>query len=200
MVFYNIGRGTTVNQDALSDASRSGHLKAAWLDVTEPEPLPDNHPLRAQPNCFITPHIAGGHTGEAKTLVGHFLQPLANATFAESRFLDLFTVTLNKAGTESLRSENWPESAKTKPRFRPPFDPVARPGHPLSKLQRSSPLPRSENTKLIGKHNSRLRFFFGGCRFVGLFRRRGPTALAWAWIRFMPPSRAGVPCNALQTS
>ncbi|MGD1084633.1 MAG: D-2-hydroxyacid dehydrogenase [Verrucomicrobiota bacterium] len=75
-IFYNIGRGTTVNQDALLDALRSGHLKAAWLDVTDPEPLPDNHPLRAQPNCFITPHIAGGQTAEAKALVCHFLQNL----------------------------------------------------------------------------------------------------------------------------
>jgi phosphoglycerate dehydrogenase-like enzyme len=73
-VFYNIGRGTTVAQDALLDALRSGRLGAAWLDVTEPEPLPDEHPLWAEPNCFITPHVAGGHVGEAKTLVRHFLK------------------------------------------------------------------------------------------------------------------------------
>jgi phosphoglycerate dehydrogenase-like enzyme len=73
-IFYNIGRGTTVHQDALLEALRSGHLKAAWLDVTEPEPLPDNHPLRAEPDCFITPHVAGGHVDEAKTLVRHFLK------------------------------------------------------------------------------------------------------------------------------
>jgi len=75
-VFYNIGRGTTVNQDALLDALRSGHLKAAWLDVTDPEPLPKDHPLLTQPNCFITPHVAGGHPDEAKTLVRHFLRNL----------------------------------------------------------------------------------------------------------------------------
>lgn len=75
-IFYNIGRGRTVNQDALLDALRSGYLKAAWLDVTELEPLPDNHPLRAEPTCFITPHVAGGHPGEAKSLVCHFLQNL----------------------------------------------------------------------------------------------------------------------------
>jgi phosphoglycerate dehydrogenase-like enzyme len=73
-IFYNIGRGTTVVQDALLGALRSGKLGAAWLDVTDPEPLPDEHPLRKEPNCFITPHIAGGHTGEAKTLVMHFLK------------------------------------------------------------------------------------------------------------------------------
>jgi phosphoglycerate dehydrogenase-like enzyme len=73
-VFYNIGRGTTVDQDALTAALRSGHLKTAWLDVNYPEPLPENHPLLAEPNCFITPHVAGGHTGETKTLVRHFLK------------------------------------------------------------------------------------------------------------------------------
>jgi phosphoglycerate dehydrogenase-like enzyme len=75
-VFYNIGRGTTVVQEALLATLRAGRLKAAWLDVTEPEPLPDNHPLWAEPNCFITPHIAGGHTNEAGTLVRHFLRNL----------------------------------------------------------------------------------------------------------------------------
>jgi phosphoglycerate dehydrogenase-like enzyme len=73
-VFYNIGRGATVDQDALLEALRSNRLKAAWLDVTEPEPLPDNHPLRAEPNCFITPHVAGGQVDEAGTLVRHFLK------------------------------------------------------------------------------------------------------------------------------
>jgi phosphoglycerate dehydrogenase-like enzyme len=73
-VFHNIGRGTTVDQDALDAALRSGHLGAAWLDVTEPEPLPPNHPLRSAPHCHITPHIAGGHGNESDTLVRHFLE------------------------------------------------------------------------------------------------------------------------------
>jgi phosphoglycerate dehydrogenase-like enzyme len=75
-VFYNIGRGATVDQDALLKALRSGQLSAAWLDVTEPEPLPRDHPLLHQPNCFITPHIAGGHADETTTLVRHFLDNL----------------------------------------------------------------------------------------------------------------------------
>jgi phosphoglycerate dehydrogenase-like enzyme len=73
-IFYNIGRGTTVVQEALLEALRSGRIGAAWLDVTEPEPLPDEHPLREEPNCHITPHVAGGHAGETKTLVRHFLR------------------------------------------------------------------------------------------------------------------------------
>jgi phosphoglycerate dehydrogenase-like enzyme len=72
-VFYNIGRGATVDQDALLGALRSGPLEAAWLDVTDPEPLPPGHPLLSAPNCFITPHTAGGHRNESETLVQHFL-------------------------------------------------------------------------------------------------------------------------------
>lgn len=75
-VFYNIGRGTTVNQADLDTALRSGHLGAAWLDVTEPEPLPDDHPLWTAPRCHITPHVAGGHSDEGEHLVRHFLENL----------------------------------------------------------------------------------------------------------------------------
>lgn len=75
-VFYNIGRGATVDQDALLRALRSGRLKAAWLDVTEPEPLPPQHPLRHEANCHITPHVAGGHADESQSLVRHFLANL----------------------------------------------------------------------------------------------------------------------------
>ncbi len=75
-VFYNIGRGGTVDQQALADALNSEHLGAAWLDVTDPEPLPDDHVLRAAKNCHITPHTAGGHREESVTLVKHFLANL----------------------------------------------------------------------------------------------------------------------------
>ena len=75
-VFYNIGRGGTVDQEALADALTSGRLGAAWLDVTDPEPLPGDHPLRLAPNCHITPHTAGGHRAESETLVRYFLENL----------------------------------------------------------------------------------------------------------------------------
>lgn len=74
--FYNIGRGTTVDQDALLTSLQSGQLCGAWLDVTDPEPLPENHPLWTEPACHITPHVAGGHADETKTLVRHFLRNL----------------------------------------------------------------------------------------------------------------------------
>ena len=75
-VFYNIGRGNTVDQDALAEALRSGILRAAYLDVTDPEPLPPAHPLWTTPSCVITPHTAGGHSDEWNRLVEHFLMNL----------------------------------------------------------------------------------------------------------------------------
>ena len=67
--FYNIGRGTTVDQAALLAARLAG----AYLDVTDPEPLPPDHPLWTAPKVWITPHSAGGHRGEETRLVRHFL-------------------------------------------------------------------------------------------------------------------------------
>ncbi len=75
--FYNIGRGTTVDQPSLIAALHSGQLEAAYLDVTDPEPLPPEHPLWDTPNCFITPHIAGTHDREQARLLEHFLKNLS---------------------------------------------------------------------------------------------------------------------------
>lgn len=74
--FLNIGRGGTVDQEALIDALKSGLIAAAYLDVTDPEPLPSDHPLWSAPNCFITPHTAGGSVDERPRLIDHFLRNL----------------------------------------------------------------------------------------------------------------------------
>jgi phosphoglycerate dehydrogenase-like enzyme len=79
-VFVNIGRGSTVDQDALAGALVAGRLAAAYLDVTEPEPLPPDHALWTTPGCFITPHAAGGDADEGDRLVRHFLENLARFT------------------------------------------------------------------------------------------------------------------------
>jgi len=75
--FYNVGRGATVDQDALIAGLQSGRIGAAYLDVTVPEPLPPSHPLWSAPNCFITPHTAGGRDSVNLELVRHFLANLA---------------------------------------------------------------------------------------------------------------------------
>ncbi len=56
---YNVGRGATIDLNALLSALRSGHIAGAGLDVTEPEPLPADSPLWAEPGVVITAHSAG---------------------------------------------------------------------------------------------------------------------------------------------
>ncbi len=54
----NVARGRHVDTDALVRALDEGSIGGAALDVTDPEPLPDGHPLWTTPNCLITPHTA----------------------------------------------------------------------------------------------------------------------------------------------
>lgn len=84
-VLVNVARGRLVDTDALVAALESGAIAWAALDVTDPEPLPDGHPLWELPNCLITPHTAdtiemNGPSLAARitTNVRHFLrgQPL----------------------------------------------------------------------------------------------------------------------------
>ena len=57
-LLVNAGRGATVDTPALVEALQAGLLRAA-LDVTDPEPLPSNHPLWRLPNALVSPHVAG---------------------------------------------------------------------------------------------------------------------------------------------
>jgi len=72
--YYNIGRGATHDQLALDRALREKQIAFAYVDVGDPEPLPTDHPLWTAPNCYITPHTAGGMLDEFEQLVEHFLQ------------------------------------------------------------------------------------------------------------------------------
>lgn len=62
-VVANVGRGPIVDTDALVDALRGNAVRGAALDVTDPEPLPEEHPLWTLENCLITPHNAGHAPG-----------------------------------------------------------------------------------------------------------------------------------------
>lgn len=55
--FINVARGGLVKTDALYEALRSGHLAYAGLDVTDPEPMPADHPLLTLPNVVVIPHM-----------------------------------------------------------------------------------------------------------------------------------------------
>ena len=57
-VLVNVARGGLVDTDALVAALRGNRLRGALLEVTDPEPLPDGHPLWTEPRALITPHVA----------------------------------------------------------------------------------------------------------------------------------------------
>jgi len=57
-LLVNVARGGVVDTDALVDALRTGRISAA-LDVTDPEPLPEDHPLWGCPNLLVSPHVGG---------------------------------------------------------------------------------------------------------------------------------------------
>jgi len=74
--FVNLGRGGTVDTAALVAALGSGHLAGAGLDVTDPEPLPSEHPLWALPNVILTPHYSGARHDYFRDVGELFLENL----------------------------------------------------------------------------------------------------------------------------
>jgi phosphoglycerate dehydrogenase-like enzyme len=74
--FYNVGRGSTVDERALAEALRAGRVGEAYLDVFQTEPLPADHEFWSLPNCFVTPHTAGGRHDQDTAIIRHFLRNL----------------------------------------------------------------------------------------------------------------------------
>lgn len=71
----NTARGALVDHDALVAELGAGRLYAV-LDVTDPEPLPDDSPLRSLPNVFLTPHLAGSQGAELRRMTEHVVDEI----------------------------------------------------------------------------------------------------------------------------
>lgn len=82
-VLVNVGRGETLDTQALLEALQGGHLAGAGLDVVEHEPLPANHPLWRAPRLFITPHIASHHPARNAGVERFFEQQVARYVSGE---------------------------------------------------------------------------------------------------------------------
>ena len=74
--FVNIGRGATVDEEALIDAIRSGAIAGASLDVFVEEPLPADSPLWSMPTVAVSPHISGDLHDWEEAVVGVFVDNL----------------------------------------------------------------------------------------------------------------------------
>ena len=81
-ILVNVGRGFIVDTDELTNALEKGLLRGAVLDVTEPEPLPEKHPLRYMENVLLTPHVSGIGWGEN--------------LFTRKRILDIFCENMKR--------------------------------------------------------------------------------------------------------
>jgi phosphoglycerate dehydrogenase-like enzyme len=75
-ILVNIGRGGTIDHEALLEALKDGRLAGAGLDVTEPEPLPEGHPLWKAPNVIITPHCSAWSEATDRRRYDTFLRNL----------------------------------------------------------------------------------------------------------------------------
>lgn len=88
-ILVNVGRGFIVDTDALTSALQEGFLRGAVLDVTDPEPLPEKHPLRFMGNVVLTPHISGISWGGNK--------------FTRRRILDIFCENIKRDKNNELK-------------------------------------------------------------------------------------------------
>ena len=95
----NVARGAIVDTDALLEALDSGHLAAATLDVTEPEPLPTGHRLYEHPRIHISPHIAWNAPGFAERLLGLLVSNIQRVDAGEAP-TNLVTAEDRRAETE----------------------------------------------------------------------------------------------------
>ena len=73
VIVINCARGSLIDHDALLAGLDSGHISGAGLDVTEPEPLPEGHPLLGRDNVIVTPHVASSTTVGAVRLISQAL-------------------------------------------------------------------------------------------------------------------------------
>jgi phosphoglycerate dehydrogenase-like enzyme len=76
-ILINAARGSVVDTDALVTALESGQIHAAGLDVTDPEPLPPEHPLFKLKNCLVTPHIGSATYHTRKSMAAIAFQNLS---------------------------------------------------------------------------------------------------------------------------
>jgi glyoxylate reductase len=69
-ILVNTARGPIVDTDALAAALRAGEIAAAALDVTDPEPLPADHPLLSAPNLIVLPHVGSATHATREAMAG----------------------------------------------------------------------------------------------------------------------------------
>ena len=103
---YNIGRGAVVDEDALVEALRSGHLGGAGLDVFVEEPLPADHPLWSMENVIITPHLGADtpwdYDNAAELFVENFRRFMSGESLVNEIDIEAVDFTCGDTGAQRL--------------------------------------------------------------------------------------------------
>lgn len=94
-IIVNVGRGSVLDTDALTAQLQNGEIGGAVIDVVDPEPLPQTHPLRFMKHVILTPHISGVSWG--------------TNTYTRNRILDIFceNLKLDSQGKELNHIIDW---------------------------------------------------------------------------------------------
>lgn len=95
-VFINTARGAIVDTDALTAAVAEHRIRAV-LDVTDPEPLPPQHPLWDLPGVVLTPHVAGSLGTEVRRLGVHAVSETARALAGHALRTPVDAAMLNRS-------------------------------------------------------------------------------------------------------
>ena len=82
-ILVNTARGPIVDTDALAEALHEGEIAAAALDVTDPEPLPADHPLLRAPNLIVVPHVGSATHATREAMADLAVDNLAAALRGE---------------------------------------------------------------------------------------------------------------------
>ena len=77
VILVNCARGSLIDHDALLAGLESGHIAGTGLDVTEPEPLPEGHPLLGREDVIVTPHVASSTAAGTVRLISQALDQAA---------------------------------------------------------------------------------------------------------------------------
>ncbi len=100
-ILVNVSRGSLVDPQALQAALAEGKIAAAGIDVTEPEPLPPDHPLWDCPNLIISPHHAGGGSKRSRARI---LDALSGEAARRGQFEPLMTLYLtDRTSAQEIR-------------------------------------------------------------------------------------------------
>ncbi len=89
-IFVNVGRGSAVDQEALTSALTEGRIAGAGVDVTDPEPLPRDHPLLQAPNLTISPHCGSATMKSRLKLVQRLVDNILCALRGETLISEVF--------------------------------------------------------------------------------------------------------------